>query len=353
MNDDVRALARLLPDPARHELPSGRLDLLRERFMHQIATDPTAESVPPTPASSPTPASPPSPRTPARRRRLVPALVGAAMAFVVAVWLTSAVAFGVGKFWAGRTEAGDLLHRIALVAANSTDIPPLDQIRDDQFVYVETYGDWGGWDIADGSGQATWSAAQPHRRQLWLSVDGSRAGLLREEGGREEALDPVTEPGLHAPTLRYLASMPADPDLLLLRIYWENGTMGPTPQQEAFVTIGDLIRASIVPPDLAPVLYQAAARIPGIEVVDDVRDALGRPGVAIARTHDGIRNELIFDRDTLQFLGERLVATAEFQPPTPVGGQPADPASLDGVVLGSTAVVVRAIVDAAGVLPTD
>jgi hypothetical protein len=343
MDSDMRELARLLPDPARHETSPGRLPLLRERLMEQITTDRTTE------ASRP-------PERPKRRRRLVPALVGGALAFVVAVWMTSAFVLGVGRFWAGHTEAGDLLNRIALVAANSTDLPPMDQIRDDQFIYIETYGGWGGYGGRDRTGDHAegWLSPDPHRRQIWLSVDGSRPGLLRDEaccpGGT--AID-TTEPNLHAPTLRYLASLPTDPDLLLLKIYWENGDMGPNPQQEAFVTIGDLMRESIVPPDAAMALYQAAARIPGIEVVDHVVDALGRPGVAIARTHAGLREELIFDRDTLQFLGERSVLTADAQAPVPLGGNPEATPSMEGFVLGSTAIVTRAIVDAAGEVPAD
>jgi hypothetical protein len=87
-----------------------------------------------------------------------------------------------------------------------------------------------------------------------------------------------------------------------------------------------------VPPDLAVALYQAAARIPGVTVVDDSMDALGRHGVAVARADNGGREEWIFDRDTLQFLGERDVLP-------------------DGTIGGSTAIVARAVVDQAGEVP--
>jgi len=346
MTDDVRAIARLLPDPARPEPPEGRLHRLRETLMEQITQDQTDTQD--RAASAEAPATLPSPR---RRRRLIPALVGGGMAFVLALWLTSAFVFGVGKVWAGRTEAGALLHRIALVAATSTDIPPLDQIRDDQYVYIETYGSRGGFGLTHPNGPAGWFTEGPQRRQIWLSVDGSRPGLLREESYHEDVqLDANPDPYLHYPTLRYLATLPTDPDLLLLKIYWENGDMGPNPQQEAFVTIGDLIREQIVSPDVAKALYQAAARIPGIEVVHDVEDALGRPGIAIARTHNNIRHELIFDKNTLQFLGERSVATGPLEGPVAENGSPAPPAP-EGFVLVSIAVVARAIVDAPGQVP--
>ncbi|MBX6751149.1 MAG: CU044_5270 family protein [Micromonosporaceae bacterium] len=354
MTDDVRALARLLPDPARHEPPEGRLHRLRETFMEQITSG--EADIQDREMTLAAPATPPRPR---RRRRLVPALVGGGLAFVMVLWLTSAFLLGVGKFWAGRTEAGDLLHRIALVAANSTDIPPLDQIRDDQFIYFETYEGWGGYGLigSDRDGPIGWYPPQTQQRQVWLSVDGSRPGLLREgPAGHDVRIDPTLNPDLHRPTLRYLATLPTDPDLLLLKIYWKLGVKGPNPDR-AFATIIDLIIQPIVPPDLATALYQAAARIPGIEVVHDVKDALGRPGIAIARTDAGLRREVIFDRQTLQFLGYRVLVTPDAKDPFGPGTTPPSPEGFEqtpeGFVLGSTAVVARAIVDAPGQLPTD
>jgi Sigma-70 region 2 len=84
---------------------------------------------------------------------------------------------------------------------------------------------------------------------------------------------------------------------------------------------------------------RAAARIPGITVVDDATDALGRHGIAIARTDGLSRTEWIFDRTGLQFLGERSVLT-EAMGPVPAG-----------TVTASTAIVARAIVDRAGQEP--
>jgi hypothetical protein len=252
---------------------------------------------------------------------LIPALAGGLVVVLAAVWVTSALVLGVGRFWAGRTPAGELLGRIALVAANSDDLPPVGQVRDDQFIYIETYGGFG---------------QPPTQRQIWLSVDGSRPGLLHDPrvtgGGPDERLDPPAQPDLNAPTFRYLTTLPTDPDLLLLKIYQQTWGHGTNPQQEAFATIGDLIRESVVPPDLAVALYHAAARIPGVTVVDDSVDALGRHGIAVARTDGGDREEWIFDRNTLQFRGERDVTA-------------------DGSVGGSTAVVSRAVVDHAGDLP--
>jgi hypothetical protein len=82
---------------------------------------------------------------------------------------------------------------------------------------------------------------------------------------------------------------------------------GPGPDQEAFVTIGDLLGDRVVPPRVAAALYHAAALIPGVTLVPDATDAIGRHGVAVAQTADGIRTELIFSRAGLRLIGERTV----------------------------------------------
>ena len=321
MNDDRGDLTRQLPDPA-PELPEHRHQLLRERFMQQIEATPAVVTA--------------LPRRP--RRRLVLALSAGIMALMVAAGSVSAFGLGVGKFWADRTAAGALLERIALVAGSSTDIPPVDQIRDDQFAFVETYGGYVG-PVYD-RGYIRLEPMEMGRRQIWLSIDGTRPGLLHDS--RFPAEETVIEHGeayLNNPTFRYLTTLPTNPDVLLAKIYLETFGAGSGPQQEAFVTIGDLMRESIVPPDLAEALYRAAARIPGVTVVEDAVDALGRHGVAIAREDGGTRTEWIFDRTTLEFLGERTL----------IPGGPDDGSA--GTVTGSTAVVVRAIVDQAGQLP--
>jgi hypothetical protein len=112
---------------------------------------------------------------------------------------------------------------------------------------------------------------------------------------------------------------------------------GPGPDQEAFVTIGDLLRNTIAPPKAAAALYRAAALIPGVTLVPGATDAIGRPGVAVARVgpgaDGGIREELIFSRITLQLIGERTVIART------------------GATTGATAIIDRAFVDHRGQIP--
>lgn len=143
------------------------------------------------------------------------------------------------------------------------------------------------------------------------------------------------------PSYDYLRTLPTDPQELLQKIYAETKGAGSGPDQEAFVTIADLIREQAVPGKLAAALYQAAARIPGVVLLDSATDAAGRTGIAIARTNTatGSRDEIIFDRSSYAFLGERSVQVTEA-----FGVKP-------GTVTANTAVLKRAATDAPGHQP--
>jgi len=196
---------------------------------------------------------------------------------------------------------------------------------------------------------------KPHQREIWTSVsDLCRPGLLRENGqdtplngpaggGVDIAGVPVPQPAgcpdkgsVNDPTYRLLQTLPTNPRTLLNLIYAETRGEGAAPghDQEAFITIGDLLRESIPPPEVSAALYRAAALIPGVTVVNNAADAIGRHGVAVARTDkNGTQSEWIFDRTTLRMIGEREVDLAT------------------GSVTGATAILARAFTDRAGQLP--
>jgi hypothetical protein len=50
--------------------------------------------------------------------------------------------------------------------------------------------------------------------------------------------------------------------------------------------VGDLLRETYTQPAVRGALYEVAADLPGVEFVGRVEDAAGRPGVAVAYTHD-------------------------------------------------------------------
>ncbi|WP_330306520.1 MULTISPECIES: CU044_5270 family protein [unclassified Streptomyces] len=190
-----------------------------------------------------------------------------------------------------------------------------------QFVYIESK-----------VGYSTQEEGKParldpiHQREIWLSVDGTRWGLLEEDRDRlgHVKLEPST-PGVPSNTdYRNLQTLPTDPDRMLEWLH-KNSHGGKSEDQNTFVLVGDLVGESLLPPDVAAALFRAAAKIPGVVVVPDSVDAAGRHGVAVARVDSGEREELIFDKKTKEYLGERM-SPSRTGPPASRRDRPPDPA---------------------------
>ncbi|NML55565.1 hypothetical protein HHL19_26365 [Streptomyces sp. R302] len=247
--------------------------------------------------------------------------------------------------------ASEVLSRAALAAASA----PAPDARPEEFVYVESLVSRAGLP-ADGGA----AVVEPvHRRQVWLSADGSRAGLLREEGAADSELSPrlpvyeldrpgaeprrtYLEPGeasVTDPTHAFVAGLPTDPEALLRLVREQTRTGGGDADQRAFAAIGTLLAETWAPPAVTAALFEAAGRIPGVVVVPSARDAAGREGVAVARTSGAERTQWVFDRSTSAFLGEQTVLVA------------ASPAGAAGTVLSETAVLKKAAVARVGQLP--
>ncbi|GAB3868258.1 CU044_5270 family protein [Dactylosporangium cerinum] len=301
-------LSRLLPAPATPDLPADRQQLLKDHLLREIRAV-----------------------KPVRRRRLV--LVAAAVA-VVAV-AAAVVAFratpetrpalvvAVQEGDAGAVQ--QLLDRIALAAAAQSPV----SVAPGQFLYIKStvaFAEFGGKHVR----------MEPlHDRQIWLSQDPKQPGLLKERG-RTITLDAGGRTNEEL-----VGNLPADPAALLAKAYADTQGQGNGPDQEAFVYVGDHLFESLPSPAVSAALYRAAALIPGVVTIDDAADAIGRHGIAVARTDevDGIRHEWIFDRETFAYLGQREYAVRDGNGMTA------------GTVIGITAVLQRAVVDRAGRTP--
>jgi hypothetical protein len=110
-----------------------------------------------------------------------------------------------------------------------------------------------------------------------------------------------------------LADLPSDPRLLLNFIYRTTIGTGPSADGEALVFIADRLRTGVIPADVRASLYQAAALIPGVEVVEDQATLDGRTGTAIGRVeaNGNFRQDIIVDPDTGLFIGERTTTLAD------------------------------------------
>lgn len=330
---DMAGLAQLLPAPAERAFPAGRQQTLKEHLISELRLA----------------TSPPAGR-PATRRRRTPAIVIAA-AGAAALAAALVLTLLPGNTPGSSLAAARLLAKIATTAARQPSPP----VRNSQFWYIKS---WVAFQSCNG-GSATSKCVleRPHERQIWQSVSSlCVAGLLREYGQDTRlTLSPAglmplppagsmvpgsprprlhcpDRGGVHDPTYRFLQSLPTDPHALLSLIEREMQGQLPRPE-EAFTTIGDLLREAIAPPRVSAALYRAAALIPGVTMVANATDAIGRHGVAVAMTYQGVRSEWVFSKQTLQYLGERDINTA------------------NGSTTGEAAVLQRAFVNHAGQIP--
>jgi len=271
----------------------------------------------------------------------------------IAAAVTAIIVASQGGLPPANSGAIRLLGRVAAAAAHQ----PTPHVRDNQYMFAETK-------------EVSWSfpanlepfirkgslprdirlrllKLRPQRTtlQIWMPVsDVCRVGIERSVHSTGPGINwkfsaqgsGVKCPsigGLNDATYRLLQTLPTDPHTLLAMIYKVERGHGPTPDQEAFVTIGDLLRDKIVPPGVAAALYRAVALIPGVTLVPNATDAIGRHGVAVAQTADGIRNELIFSKTSLRLIGERTILASA------------------GISTDATAIISRAFVDHLGQVP--
>jgi hypothetical protein len=122
------------------------------------------------------------------------------------------------------------------------------------------------------------------------------------------------KPSWRLPTAEFLARQPRDPDALLAAL--RTGTdplepTGPDPDHKAFRRIGTALGSGLAPADLRAALYQAARKIPGIQLLDDVVTLDGRHGGAIGLVDNGFRQDIIISPSTGETIGYRVVVTPE------------------------------------------
>ena len=338
-------MARRLP--AERDLPAARKQILKEHLMTELRqADPTR----------------PRTRRPRRRRRQGEhrrtVLVAGAVLTAAAVAIATATAVGThasppapraGQPAAPATAA-QLLVKIAAAAARQ----PAPVVRDSDFTYIRSEVAYEVDSISNG--HETSSMEKLHERQIWLPVANVCAtGLLIEQGERTPISPfPVVNgkvdrhppkgtpmPNFTCPseghlgdtTYRLLQSIPTQPDALLAYLKAGKKWTNDDPPTE----IGDMIRETIMPPALAAALYRLAATLPGATLVPHATNVAGRAGIGIMWTSKTARqvykNEWIFDKTTLRFIGEKTY----------------DPGT--GRLTGESAIIRQAFTAKAGQLP--
>jgi hypothetical protein len=352
--------APLLP-PTVRDLPTGRHQFHKERLMARIQQDiqqddqqhermTTATATAIAPGARPKTGRFRLPRPAITLPALACVLAGVVVAVSVMNDADGVRTGGVASGPALTTQLGtpttkgvpQLLDQISLAAAEVR----TPSLKPGQYVYIEsksaeTYPRYDGDKVSLASHVL-------HKRQTWESADGTKGWLIDpavNDGPAGETLSLPDELGntpeatLNAPSYDYLTKLTTDPDKLLAVIYKASEGHGNSLDQQAFTTIGDLLGESYPPAELYSALFKAAAKIPGVVVVPEAKDALGRPGVAVARLDEtgGTREEWIFDKKTHVFLGKREVQVKA----TDEDGGLMKP----GTVRYTSAIVKRAIVD--------
>ncbi|TWG03783.1 hypothetical protein FHX80_112219 [Streptomyces brevispora] len=349
---DHAELARLLPGPGDPELPQDRLTMLEEHLMNEIQQH---QARPQMELRQFPVFSPPPPVVERRSRRKV-ALIGAAVAVVVLAGVVGVGRLGLGqedgaqalvpapvvRVVPGTTQGlGGAVDRISAAAGKEALLEP----EPGQFIYVKSQVSWLSLEHNVSTGEKKTWVQKLHPREVWMSPNGRKGWLIEAGNGTTSTegmdLDSDVEPHLSAPSYNYLKALPADPDALLKKIYAETGELGNGRNQEAFTAIGDLVAEQLMPAQLTAALYRAAAKIPGVVLVDEAKDAVGRRGIAIARVDEeaGERTEWIFDAKSYDYLGARTVQIREAE------------GIAAGTVTARTAITQRAVVDEMKALP--
>ncbi len=309
-------------------------------------------------------------RQPVRRRRLLPTLGGVRLAWrigapVVAAATVAAVlvAGQLPDHTGGRPappdrEAGaeakpravppalpDAGQVLLLAAQHTADTPAMDA-RPNQFLYIDSVEVQSTIELdKDRNGKIVagkTKVSAPLRTRTWLSVDGTRDGLVIQEaaksptrthidgctnGRRAETIDrPETTPKVACtPEPAYQPGrVSTDPARLLAYAYaiaaaepvrvsigaGPDGRPGRfirlSADQRAFSEVAEILYKNHLPA-VQEAAFHAVGRIPGVQARRNVTDAAGRPGVAVTRTEAGTREELVFDPITYRFLGHNLI----------------------------------------------
>ncbi|MEV5746270.1 CU044_5270 family protein [Actinoallomurus sp. NPDC052308] len=248
-----------------------------------------------------------------RRRPVIRAAVACGVAATVAAGaIVLTRGGGSGPTGPSTIQASEVAQVTSLVAAAARKQPDLHP-RDDQFIHVKSVEVTVGADVFDKNGHYTHEKLPPINRELWLSVDGHRTGLLRETPcppgqNCDDPVQPYPRTGAPAPgSPAALRSLPTDRVELLKAIDTMDSGV-PRPELR-LKRIQGLIMEHYLPPKVRAAIFEVLGDLPGATIDRDATDAVGRPGIAIS-VPDGIGGHVqtVFDRRTYQYLGTRSIA---------------------------------------------
>ena len=276
---------------------------------------------------------------PPRRRRWAwwAASVGTVAAMVASVLVVQTVHFGDRMPNAAAVEQLNS----AAEKAGAVDEP----LAPGQYRYIATHAWWMAnteeYSYLAENLLETWVPADERDEWLWRrDVTGARKWVTGSEEEARAAGFPIDEPGWpegewrapcgdwfaeeegrepcakkgswENPDEEFLASLPRDTQALYDRLRADTNGRGQDPDLEMIVYVADLLRTGLVPADLRAALYRALAKVPGLEITEQVANLDGVEGTAYGISAKGMRHDVIVDPKTGQFIGEREVAEEGF-----------------------------------------
>lgn len=244
--------------------------------------------------------------------------------------LATATALAIGLLlmpglWAGTAtaEAKGLLDKAIISAVDPPTLPSQYWKVTTNSVSSDIIGD-GEWGDA-----ATVSMLRRLQRITYVAVDGSRPTWFVDRTGpyvRQVSgpAHPLPQPGWRTAEVwttnlspreqDYLdiLGLPTDAARLRTELYRIGHGRGASDDEEALTLIADVLRTGYAPAELRAALFEVVKTIPGVDVVNRNVTLDGRNGVALGRrepNRNGQRHELILDRETGEFIGERGIFT--------------------------------------------
>jgi hypothetical protein len=198
-------------------------------------------------------------------------------------------------------NAAEVLERAASTSAAKPEFEPP---RDDQWIYTAE--------------RMTGSDGEPITQQQWARADGGAHAWIDEAGKLQiQTMEPPSDHPARRGILegyRLVASLPTDADALRQWAYdranenWSNGPNS-TSEEEIFLFFNHILRGNVMPPELEAAIFSVMSDLPGL-TIEDV-EMFGSPAIAVGYESDWLRDEILLDPRTYQYVGERSTVTRD------------------------------------------
>jgi hypothetical protein len=195
--------------------------------------------------------------------------------------------------------AAAVLEAAATAAENQPFVAP----RDDQWIYTRD----------------KFSEAVPRfRQETWRRADGGGFAFVDASGKLQvERVDSRRGRARRAPVgplagYKQLAALPTDPGDLLKWAYDQTPNIegsGSTEHAEVYGIFERMISDNVLPPDLKAAIFRALKQVPGVTV--DTVEVNGQRVFALGQTDDWLRQELLLDARTHDYVGQSGTVTRD------------------------------------------